>query len=99
MNTDSPSNPITNWITIVGGQGQCLPGDELRCGDGQLAQRAQLIQPKGVAVSAEGHIVFVDGTTIRKVREVYFLIFTKLKNSKNWIKDSISFILKKTCII
>ena len=68
LNTDSPSNPITNWITIVGGQGQCLPGDELRCGDGQLAQRAQLIQPKGVAVSAEGHIVFVDGTTIRKVR-------------------------------
>ena len=67
LNTEDPSNPITNWATIIGGQGQCLPGDELRCGDDHLGQRAQLIQPKGLGVTAEGHIVFVDGTTIRKV--------------------------------
>ena len=48
---------------------QCLPDDEDECGDGRHARYAQLIYPKGLAVSAEGIVYWADGTTIRQMDE------------------------------
>ena len=69
VDTDSPGDTVNNWRLLVGGQGQCMPGDEELCGDGGSGLAARLIYPKGLAVSAKGAVYFADGTTIRMVDE------------------------------
>ena len=69
LDTVNPSDILSNWRTLVGGKGQCLPDDEAACGDGGPATAAQLIYPKGLAVSAGGVVTFADGTTIRRIDE------------------------------
>ena len=86
INTEDPTDIVNNWKTLIGARGQCLPGDESECGDGGPAAYAQLIYPKGLAVSAEGIVYFADGTSIRKVDEkgtLSTLISSHAQNS-NW---------------
>ncbi|CAG0893363.1 unnamed protein product [Cyprideis torosa] len=52
----------------IGNGNRCLPGNE--CGDGKRAMNAQLIYPKGIAVTTSGVTYIADGTTIRMVDEM-----------------------------
>ena len=85
INTEDPQDIVNNWKTLIGSRGQCMPGEENECGDGGPALYAQLIYPKGLAVSAEGIVYFADGTTIRKMDErgtVSTLISAHSQNSQ-----------------
>ncbi|XP_077984531.1 teneurin-3-like [Glandiceps talaboti] len=65
--TLSPSD-ITNNKQLVAGTGsQCLPLDSNNCGDGGQAREAKLLGPKGLTVSQDGTIYFVDGFVIRQI--------------------------------
>ena len=75
VDTENPTDILNNWKTLIGGKGQCMPDDEELCGDNRSAMYAQLIYPKGLAVSAEGVVYFADGTTIRKM-DVHGVITT-----------------------
>lgn len=67
LSDDATIEPEQNWEAFVGSGERCLPGDEAHCGDDALARDAKLAYPKGVAVSADNVLYFVDGTNIRKV--------------------------------
>ena len=41
--------------------------DDTDCGDGKLAKDVKLVYPKGLAVTANNELVFVDGTRVRMV--------------------------------
>lgn len=66
-NMNDYSNPERNWEPVIGSGERCLPGDELKCGDGGPAREAKLAYPKGVAVASDGTVYFADGTNIRAV--------------------------------
>jgi len=68
LNEEEPAiDPEHNWEPVVGSGERCLPGDEAHCGDDGLARDAKLAYPKGVAISVDNILYFVDGTNIRKV--------------------------------
>ena len=54
LDTVNPSDILSNWRTLVGGKGQCLPDDEAACGDGGPATAAQLTASDGMENSVKG---------------------------------------------
>ncbi|XP_072171357.1 teneurin-3-like [Diadema setosum] len=61
-------NDISNNVVVVAGTGQaCPPVDSSECGNHGAAPQARLIAPKGIAVSKDGTVYLVDGTSIRKI--------------------------------
>jgi hypothetical protein len=53
----------------LGGVEPCLPGDPAGCGDGGGRSQARLIYPKGLVFTRENELVFVDGSTVRRVEQ------------------------------
>ena len=84
VDIEDPTDLDSNWRPLIGSGERCLPGDEEGCGDGRPALSAQLIYPKGVAVTAEGLVYFADGTTVRWMDQrglVHTLIQPHLQNN------------------
>ena len=56
-----------NYQVFVGTGETCTMRDDTDCGDGKLARDVKLVYPKGLAVTADNELVFVDGTRVRMV--------------------------------
>ncbi|XP_006815600.1 teneurin-3-like [Saccoglossus kowalevskii] len=63
-----PPIDVNDNIELIAGTGaQCLPLDNNQCGDGRQAREAKLIGPKGLTISSDGSIYFIDGSVIRMI--------------------------------
>jgi hypothetical protein len=58
-----------SYEVYLGGGEPCLPGDPDACGDGGGRSQARLIYPKGLVFTRENELVFVDGSTVRRVEQ------------------------------
>lgn len=67
LSLDPVGEPSINSEPVVGSGERCIPGDEALCGDGGLALKARLSQPKGLAIAADRTMYIADGTNIRAV--------------------------------
>ena len=62
------SDPATledNFEVVVGTGELCTNKDDDECGDGEDSSDARLVYPKGMAVTVDNELIFVDGTTVR----------------------------------
>ena len=63
-----PHKTVNNNFEVFVGTGEtCTMRDSTNCGDGNLAAEAKLIYPKGLVVTIDDEVVFVDGTRVRMV--------------------------------
>ncbi|XP_022084804.1 teneurin-3-like isoform X2 [Acanthaster planci] len=79
--TDIP-NISTNLMLVAGTGTPCQPLDPDGCGDGGMATDAKLLDPKGIAVSRDGTIFFVDGTVVRKIQDG---VISTVVGSHTWV--------------
>ena len=61
------NDPKYNFEVVVGTGKRCLPGDQDNCGDGQLATKARLNYPKGIAIAVDRTMYISDSRNIRVV--------------------------------
>eukprot|EP00092_Neocalanus_flemingeri_P004286 GFUD01004606.1.p1 GENE.GFUD01004606.1~~GFUD01004606.1.p1 ORF type:complete len:1732 (+),score=434.73 GFUD01004606.1:748-5196(+) len=63
-----PHKTVQDNFEVYVGTGQtCTLRDDAYCGDGNLAKDVKLVYPKGLAVTVDNELVFVDGTRVRMV--------------------------------
>ncbi|CAE1311576.1 Teneurin-a,Teneurin-4,Teneurin-m,Tenascin [Acanthosepion pharaonis] len=68
VKTMGPVRKLEENFEVIAGNGEeCTPGESGLCGDGNLAVKARLSHPKGIAINKDGVIYFADGPNIRRV--------------------------------
>ena len=60
-----PATLHNNFEVAVGSGELCTNTEGDTCGEGELGQAARLVYPKGLAVTVNNELIFVDGTNIR----------------------------------
>ena len=58
-----------NFDVFVGSGETCTMMDKDSCGEGQAASTAKLVYPKGLAITQEDELIFVDGNRVRMVNK------------------------------
>ena len=59
------ATPEDNFKVVVGNGELCTNTGDDSCGDGEYSEDARLVYPKGMAVTVDNELIFVDGNTIR----------------------------------
>ena len=65
LSLKEPATLLNNFEVVVGSGELCTNTEEDNCGEGELAQSARLVYPKGLAVTVDNEVIFVDGSNIR----------------------------------